>query len=288
MAMFSAMKASMTGIGSVAGLRTARLLGLSHGASARCVDTHRPVATRFLQDTGGAGEPVVLLTATPCGAGFWRDQIEMLRQQGYRVLLCAIGVQRPAQVGEALGAALQQHGVSSAHLVAQGSAALQAWELAMAHARWFRSLSVLGAGHADALVDHLLADHPLCGLQRWPSVLSRVLGHRLNGRVKARGGRLRATGEPREDRLSEIAEWAGQLACIKVARRSIGPIALPTLAVHIENDALSCERSLLRSGLRVNAEWRFERIGAGMGSVLAQHRCVNELLRRWFAVARAA
>lgn len=56
----------------------------------------------------------------------------------------------------------------------------------------------------------------------------------------------------------------------------------------IENDPLSCERSLLRSGLRVNAEWRFERIGAGMGSVLAQHRCVNELLRRWFAVARAA
>jgi pimeloyl-ACP methyl ester carboxylesterase len=277
----------MNGFVSIPGLPTAHL-GVRPGFAAWRVDTHRPAAASFVLDTGGTGEPVVLLAATPGGARSWRDQIEMLRRQGHRVLLYAVGTQRPAQAGEALGTALQRHGVSRAHLVAQGSAALQAWELAVSHARWFRSLSVVGAGHADALVDQLLADHPLWGLERWPSVLSRVLGRRLKGLVKARSGLLRPAAEAREDRLGEIAEWAAQLARIKAARQPIGPIALPTLAVHVENDALSCERALLLSGLRVSAEWRFERIGAGLRSAPAQHRCVNELLRRWFAVARTA
>lgn len=129
-----------------------------------------PVGTLIFDvlDTGGAGEPVLLLHGFPQSAHSWRLVVPALagyrvlapNQRGYSPAARPADVEdyrMPRLVEDALGL-LDALGVERAHVVGHDWGAAVAWQLGARHPHRVRTLTTVSVPHPRAFVDALRTD----------------------------------------------------------------------------------------------------------------------------------
>jgi pimeloyl-ACP methyl ester carboxylesterase len=277
----------------------------------------RPPAARKVHIDGiglnvqlqGAGPPVVLLQGFPDSLQLWQYVAPQLAAAGFR----AIAVDQRG-FGESDAPAGRRHyridrlmddvtglldvlGVHEpVHLLGHDWGAVVAWGLAITRPDRVRSAAAISVGHPR--------EYALAGLEQRRKGLY-TLGWQFPGLAErwlmaddwARMRHwLRQHPEPdgcvrdlaRPGRLTAGLNWyrANMLSALT---RSWPPCRVPVLGIWSSEDHCLAEDQMARSGRRVAAPWRYERIdGAGHWLPLEQPERIAALAIEWFSEASEA
>jgi pimeloyl-ACP methyl ester carboxylesterase len=271
----------------------------------------RPPATQkvhidglqFRVQSRGDGPPVLLLHGFPDSLELWREVAPRLSAEGYRTIAVdqrgfgetdapqgrhRYGTDRLVQDLADLLPALAVDG--PVHVVGHDWGSVMAWALAMLRPDLVRSAVAISVGHPH---EYLMAglEQKRKGLYtigwQFPGLAERWLQandwasmrHWLRGHPDA-DGRIRDLARP--GRLTAGLNWyRGNV--LPGVLRSWPECRVPVLGLWSSRDHCLAEDQMARSGRRVTAAWRYERIeGAAHWLPLEQPRRVAELALGWF------
>ncbi len=267
----------------------------------------------WVRDSGGGGEPVLLLHGWPDDGSVWRMQVTALTQAGFRVLCIdwlGHGLSdKPrdwslysyASLAADVNALLDGLGLEKVHAVAHDYGAVFLWDYAMHNAGRLRSMTVLSAGHSMAVLRSFVS--PESVLRSWY-----LLAHGLALMVplyRACGGWLYKkvlSGHPDRERMARelistdqpryIRVWDKSnspvgylLAAVTGRLRNLPKIPVPVMGLWSSKDLFMVERQMTGSRGHVTGLWRYERIdGPGHWLQLQAPERVNALLLDWLGL----
>ncbi len=258
----------------------------------------------YVEDTGGDGEPVVLLHGWPDSARLWRHQVPQLADAGYRVIAPDLrGFGRSARPGDVRAyrvtesvadvvGVLDQLGVERCHLVGHDWGAALAWVFAALRADRLRTLSVLSVPHPAAprtLRQYEMAWYQLFfqfeGVaEQWIAADDWALFREL----------LRDGGDI-EQYIADLARPGALTASLNWYRANLAPrppdsplvlppITVPTLAIWSDGDRYLDGSRMVASEQFVTARWRYVQLtGVSHWIPLEAIDELGPLLLEWFA-----
>lgn len=252
----------------------------------------RPPVTRIVQLDGiglnveqrGAGPPVLLLHGFPDSLRLWREVAPRLEAAGLRVIAADqrgfgasdapagrrhYGIDRLVADMTGLLGALGIH--EPVHVVGHDWGAIVAWCLAMIHPARVRSVVAISVGHPR--------EYALAGLEQKRKGLY-TIGWQFAGLAEqwmtandwARMRHWLRQHPEADDCLRDLARPGRLTAGFNWYRANLLPVlgrwwpdcTVPVLGIWGSDDHCLAEDQMARSGRRVSATWRYERIeGAG-------------------------
>jgi pimeloyl-ACP methyl ester carboxylesterase len=254
---------------------------------------------------GGSGVPVVLLHGFPDSSALWRHQFHHLAASGFRVIapdLRGFGESwKPQDVSSYAATKLLADVVGimhnleirRAHIVGHDFGAMVAWMLGSLMPRRVDHLVCMSVAHPNVFRELTLEQRR----RWWYSLLFllpeaeqiirqrnwRLLHEMLDGQVDSdrwmrdlkRPGALTAALNWYRANTSPANEVNGQ-------RRTLPPVAAPTLALWGTGDVDLTEEAMRDSGKYVEGPWRYERVeGAGHWIPLDAPDTVSKLITDW-------
>jgi pimeloyl-ACP methyl ester carboxylesterase len=264
----------------------------------------------WVRDSGGDGEPVLLLHGWPDDGSVWRMQVPALAHAGFRVVCIDwLGhgrsdkprdwsLYRFTSLAADFNALLDRLGLAKVHAVAHDYGAVFLWEYGMHNPGRLTSMTVLSAGHPMAVLRSFVS--PESVLRSWY-----LFAHGLALMVplyRLWGGWLYKkvlSGHPDRERMARDLIHTDQPQYIRVWDKSNSPVAyllaavtgrlrdLPTIPVPVmglwsSKDLFMVERQMTGSRGHVGGSWRYERIdGPGHWLQLQAPEHVNTLLLDW-------
>lgn len=263
-------------------------------------------------DTGGDGDPVLLLHGWPDDRSMWRRQIDDLYTNGYRVVAIdwighggsgkPTSIERYAidELVADLAALVRERGLGRAHLVAHDYGAVIGWVFAAAHPDLVRTYSAIAIGHPGAV---LRAISPRALVNNWflafnalpvAVPLYRAFGAAFfKWAMRAHPDRDKVVAKFRNDphplyiRIWELANPMGALIGRFLLRSParIGKLPMPVQGLYGVRDHYATPRAMSLSRRFVDGPWRFVPVNdAGHWSPLERPDEINSLLRSWFAL----
>lgn len=263
-------------------------------------------------DTGGEGDPVLLLHGWPDDRSMWRNQIDALSRAGHRVVAIDwIGhgdSEKPASIKRYaidalvadLAALVGERRLGPVHLVAHDYGAVIGWVFATAHPELVRTYSAIAIGHPGAV---LRAISPRALVNNWflafnalpvATPLYRAFGAAFfKWAMRAHPDRDQVVDTFRNDphplyiRIWERANPIGALVGRFLLRspEQIGKLTMPVQGIYAVRDHYATPRAMALSQRFVEGPWRFAPVeDAGHWSPLERPEEINSLLRSWFAL----
>jgi pimeloyl-ACP methyl ester carboxylesterase len=233
-------------------------------------------------DTGGTGDPVVLLHGFPDTSAVWRHQIPVLADEGFRVIapdMRGFGDSSKPQavedykvmklVGD-VSALMRALGVERAHVVGHDWGAAVAWLLASLMPRKVDHLVAMSVGHPNVHHSPSLAQRE----KGWYILFFQFQGvaEELLRRHNWRLFRQTQEGGDVERYVRELAGPGSLTAALNVYRANRSPaaeletlprlpfIVAPTMGLWSTGDQALLEEGMLQSAGFVNGPWRYERV----------------------------
>jgi pimeloyl-ACP methyl ester carboxylesterase len=263
----------------------------------------------FTRDTEKGEVSVLLLHGWPDDGTLWREQVDFLSKQGYRVI-CPdwLGHGKSSapskkkryhrfRLAEDIIALLSALHIKNVHLVAHDYGATVAWEIATYYGQRFESFVALSVGHSVAILKELFSGH-----------LFHYYWLILHGMPFARAYYLRNGAEAFHKKFAQhpdaqyvldklkgegdktfftIWERANPVLPLLVnylsgSTQKVPKISIPTMGIYSDEDVWMTEGQMKNSCHFVSAEWRYEIINSG-GHWLPLEKSdkVNSLLKDW-------
>jgi pimeloyl-ACP methyl ester carboxylesterase len=261
----------------------------------------------YVEDSGGAGEAVVLLHGWPDSARLWRNQVPPLTAAGYRVIAPDLrGFGRSAKpddvaayrltepVADVVGI-LDALGIERCHLVGHDWGAAVAWLFGSLHGDRLRTLTALSVPHLAA--PRTLRQREMAWYQlffQFTGVAEESLAHDDWALFREL---LRGDGDV-EQYVADLSRPGALTASLNWYRANLAPqppsvapprlpkIAVPTLGIWSTGDHYLAGGRMPLSERFVDAAWRYEEIdGASHWIPLDAADRLTELLLDWFGGA---
>jgi len=276
-------------------------------SSARLVDVDG--VSISVADHGPAGGPSVLMIhGFPDSARLWRNQVPLLTEAGYRVLvpdLRGFGrSDRPVNVedykirymADDILAILDEAEIDKAHIVGHDWGAAVAWYLALSSSDRLKSLTALSVGHPAAFAAAGFRQRE----KSWYMLLFQFEGVAEKWLSDNDWSGLRGwTGQDQEvDHWIEDLGRPGALtAALNVYRANVSPSSfvslpsklppakVPTMGAWSTGDIALLEEQMKGTDAHMAAEWRYERIeGASHWIPIDAPDELSRLLLDWLGV----
>jgi pimeloyl-ACP methyl ester carboxylesterase len=260
-----------------------------------------------VRDSGGPGDPVLLLHGWPDTGELWRHQVPALTAAGYRTIvpdLRGFGASSkptdpadyaaPVILGDVVGL-LDALGLARVHLVGHDWGAAIAWLVAAAAPDRVTSLTALSVGNGVSFRKAGLRQRE----KSWYMLLFQFAGVAERWLAADDFANLRAwSGHPDIDevcaRLADPTALTASLGLYRgittpesmfgAAPPALPPVAAPTLGIWSSGDFALLEEGMTGSAQTVTGPWRYERVeGAGHWLQLDAPDEVNTLLLDFLA-----
>jgi pimeloyl-ACP methyl ester carboxylesterase len=265
----------------------------------------------FRVSVAGSGTPVLALHGFPDSADLWRHQMGPLAAAGYRVIapdLRGFGESwkpqdvasyQPVKLLSDVVGVMRHFGVRRAHVVGHDMGAFLAWMMAALMPRRVDRLVVMSVAH-PAVWSHLTLEQRR---RFWYSLF--FLLPEAEALLRQRDWELLKemfSGERDSDRFLRDLRRPGALTaalnwyranCHPAdelnGRRTLPPVAAPTLALWGGGNEKLTEEAMIESARHVTGEWKYVRVdAAGHFIPVDAPALVTDLLLDWFGVTARA
>ncbi len=272
----------------------------------------------FVRDYGSGSEVVLLAHGMPDDGNLWRNQVPVLTDAGYRVIVpdnlgcgkTAVPTERNrfklGRIVEDYKAILDTLGVEKVHFVSHDVGAIIGWKFAMAHPECMHSFITMAVGHPLVWAEeaftlegarwtwYTFLDQMKRGDELWAAGNGRMVQLLMSYHpdFETLAPKMMEPGVAAShlmiDNVNSMAEFMIGYANGEYTYQNFPKVTTPTFGIIGRDDVTMWRSQLENSGEAVAAEWRFATTDCGHWIPIEAPDELNPLMLDWIDEHRAS